>query len=132
MNLPGGELEYAVMTALWDRGEATARVVHDVVGEPRGLVYTTTAKVLDRLREKGLIRRREMGKTFVYRAAVARNVVLRARAREAVKSVLGDEPRPAVAALVDAVESVDPGLLDELERLVTQRRANRGGQRRGS
>jgi len=132
MNLPGGELEYAVLTALWDRGEATARDVHEVVGEPRGLVYTTTAKVLDRLREKGLIRRRELAKTFVYRAVVARKVVLRARAREAVKSVLGDEPRPAVAALVDAVEAVDPELLDELERLVAQRRANRGGPRRGS
>jgi BlaI family penicillinase repressor len=132
MNLPGGELEYAVLTALWDKGEATGRDVHDVVGEPRGLVYTTTAKVLDRLREKGLIRRRESGKTFTYRALVARQVVLRARAREAVKSVLGDEPRPAVAALVDAVESVDPALLDELERLVAQRRAARGGPRRGS
>lgn len=127
MNLPGGELEYAVLAALWELGQATTREVHTLVGEPRQLVYTTIAKVLDRLREKGLVRRKELENSFVYRAAVTRAVVTKARAREAIASVLGDQPRPAVAALVDAVEAVDPDLLIEFERLVAEKRAKRGG-----
>ena len=38
---------------------------------------------------------------------------------------------PAMAALVDAVEAADPDLIDELERLVVERRTNRGRKRRG-
>lgn len=124
--LPGGILEYAVLGALWDLGPASARDVHARVGEPKGLVYTTTAKVLDRLHDKGLVSRKKSGKAFVYQAKVARLLIEQARATEAVTRILGAEPRPAMAALVSAVEAVDPNLLDELERLVNARRAGRG------
>lgn len=125
--LPGGDLEYAVLAALWDLGPASAREVHERVGEPKGLVYTTTAKVLDRLHDKALVSRKKSGKAFVYQAKVARGVVEQARAKDAVERMLGDEPRPAMAALVEAVEAVDPKLLDELERLVSEKRRSGHG-----
>ena len=125
--LPGGELEYAVLAALWELGPASARAVHERVGEPRELVYTTTAKVLDRLHDKGLVSRKKSGKAFVYRAKVGRSVIEQARATDVVTKMLGDEPRPAMAALVSAVEAVDPKLLDELERLVAARRRSGRG-----
>jgi predicted transcriptional regulator len=62
--LPGGDLEYAVLAKLWEIGTASARDVHSQVGEPNGLVYTTTAKVLDRLHDKGLVSRERVGKPF--------------------------------------------------------------------
>jgi hypothetical protein len=49
LRLPGGDLEYAVLAKLWEIGTASAREIHGHVGEPNGLVYSTTAKVLDRL-----------------------------------------------------------------------------------
>lgn len=131
-DLPGGELEYAVLAALWNLGVASGPDVHRVVGEPRGLVYTTTAKVLDRLREKSLVRRKRVGRSFTYQAVAGRDTVTQARAKDIVTRVLGDAPLPAMAALVEAVDAVDPGLMDELERLVAARRALRGDKRRGS
>lgn len=131
-DLPGGDLEYAVLSALWNLGVASAPDVHRVVGEPRGLVYTTTAKVLDRLLEKSLVRRKRVGRSFSYHALADRDTVTSARAKDIVKRVLGDAPLPAMAALVDAVEAVDPDLVDELQRMVAERRATRGGKRRGS
>jgi predicted transcriptional regulator len=125
--LPGGDLEYAVLSALWDKGSASAKELHAQVGEPAGLVYTTIAKVLDRLHDKGLVKRELDGKAFVYQPAIPRARVERARAREAVRSVLGPEPRPAMAHLVEAVESIDPALLDDLARLVDERRRSRRG-----
>ena len=125
--VPSGELEYAVLTTLWERGESSAREVHDRVGEPRGLVYTTVTKVLDRLHEKGFVARSRRGKAFVYVPTVERVAVDQARAQAAVSRLLGAGPKPAVAALVDAVESIDPSLLDELERLVAARRRERDG-----
>lgn len=125
--LPGGELEYAVLSAVWGLGRPSARDVHTHVGEPAGLVYTTVAKVLDRLVEKGLLARQRHGRAFVYRAAIARERVEKARASQGVRRLLGDEPRPAIATLVDAVADVDPDLLDELARVVAQRRRSRRG-----
>jgi predicted transcriptional regulator len=125
--LPGGDLEYAVLVELWRAGSATAREVHERVGAPNRLAYTTTAKVLDRLHAKGLVSRERVGKAFVYRPAFWREAVERARARSWLGKLLGREPRPAMAALVEAVEDADPDLLDELARLVAARRRSRRG-----
>src|SRR5712692_8976505 len=98
LRLPGGGLEYLVLARLWELGTASARELHGRVGEPVGLVYTTTAKVLDRLHEKGLVARERKGKAFTYRARIAREVVEQARARTALQQLLGPHPHAAVAA----------------------------------
>jgi BlaI family transcriptional regulator, penicillinase repressor len=125
--LPGGRLEYRVLAALWDLGSASARDIHERVGEPGGLVYTTTAKVLDRLYAKGLVSRERAGKAFVYCPTKPRSVIESARATKNLREILGSTPRPAVATLVEAVESIDPELLDELARVVAMKRRARGG-----
>lgn len=125
--VPGGDLEYAVLAALWELGVATIRDVHERVGMPNGLVYTTIAKVVDRLFAKGLVSREELGKTFRYRARGDRAAVERRRARVSLEHLFGDAPQPGIATLVDAVEAIDPALLDELARVVNARRRKRRG-----
>ena len=120
--LPGGDLEYAVMAALWELQAASVREIHERVGKADRLVYTTTAKVLDRLHTKGLVSREQKGKAFEYKARLPRTVVDQARARAALSRLLGSTPRAAVATLVEAVESIDPKLLDELADAVAARR----------
>jgi BlaI family transcriptional regulator, penicillinase repressor len=125
--LPSDDLEYDILAKLWELGEGSVRELHEQLGEREGLVYTTTAKVVDRLREKGLIERQPHGRAFIYRPRVAREDVEGARARKAVSRLFGTAPHAAVAALVDAVDAVDPKLLDELERLVIARRRSKDG-----
>ena len=127
LRLPGGDLEYAVLTRLWDLGVASAREIHEQTGAPEGLVYTTIAKVLDRLHDKGLVTREREGKAFLYRPKVTRETFDLARARTLLSRMLGPRPHAAVAALVEAVESLDPELLGELERAVAARRRPRDG-----
>jgi BlaI family penicillinase repressor len=124
-SLPGGKLEYAVLAALWDCGVATARDIHQRVGVPLGLVHTTTARVLDRLQAKRLVTRAKTGKSFGYRALFARPEIDRARLSRALSTFLTREPSPAMASLVDAIESIDPALIDELARAVEARRRSR-------
>ena len=124
---PCGRMEYAVLAKLWELGAASVRKLHEHLGEPAARVYTTTAKVIDRLRGRGLIQRQRRGKAFVYRARVARPEVDSARAKQAVSRLLGATTRAAVAALVDAVDAFDPQLLDELERAVNARRRSKRG-----
>jgi BlaI family transcriptional regulator, penicillinase repressor len=42
--LPADDLEYAVLAKLWALGAASVRELHEHLGRPAGLVYTTTAK----------------------------------------------------------------------------------------
>jgi len=127
VRLPGGELEYAVLFSVCELGVACARDVYLQVGEADGLAYTTIATVLDRLHAKGLVTRKRKGTAFVYRPRIARGLIEVARARVSLSKLLGPAPRPAVATLVEAMESLDPGLLDELERAVAARRGARNG-----
>ena len=122
--LPADDLEYAVLRALWELRKASVRDLHDRIGAPEGLVYTTTAKVVDRLRDKGLIERSRQGGAFAYAPLVERDVVERARARQLMARFLGPGPHSAVAALVEAAGDIDPALLDALERAIQAR--NRG------
>ena len=125
--LPSDDLEYDILAKLWELGVGSVRELHEQLGRRDGLVYTTTAKVVDRLREKGLIERQPRGRAFIYRPRVAREEVESARARKAVSRLFGAAPHAAVAALVDAVDAVDPKLLDELERIVIARRRSKDG-----
>ncbi len=125
--LPADDLEYAVLAELWQLGTASVRELHERIGAPQDRVYTTTAKVIDRLREKGLIQRQRKGAAFLYRPRVAREEVERARARNALTRLLGPAPRAAVAALVEAVNDLDPALLTELEQAVAARKRTEDG-----
>ncbi|MCM3880014.1 MAG: BlaI/MecI/CopY family transcriptional regulator [Vicinamibacterales bacterium] len=114
-----------MLVALWNERRLTARQVHDRVGVPLNLVYTTTTKVLDRLHAKELVERRRSGKIFVYRASATRPNVDRARMSRTLGGWLGEEPRPALASLVDAIESIDPSLLDDLAQVIEARLRSR-------
>jgi len=125
--LPGGDLERALLSALWEKREATVSELHDIVGAPRGIVYTTVAKVLDRLVEKGVVCRRREGRAYAYRAVAKRTETQRAMARGFIQQLTDGGPRPAIAALVGALEDVSPDLLDELASELEARRRRRDG-----
>ena len=120
--LPGGKLEYAVLVAVWEGGTVTAREVHERVAAPLGLVYTTTARVLDRLFAKQLVEREKDGKVFRYRAVAARTDVDRARLSQTLWGMLGGGHRSALAALVEVIEEIDPDMLEELAHAIATRR----------
>ena len=124
--LPGGRLEYAVLVAVWEGGAVTVRELHDRVGVPLGLVYTTTARVLDRLHAKQLVARIKEGKAFRYRAVVSRHEIERARLTRTLSSVLAEGTRPALATLVEVIEEIRPGLLDELTAAIDAMRRRSG------
>jgi predicted transcriptional regulator len=123
--LPGGKLEYAILVAVWEGGNVTGRELHERVSAPLGLVYTTTAKILDRLVAKGLVEREKDGKVFRYRASAARQEIDRARLARTLSSVFAEGPRPALATLVEVLDELSPDLLDELSETIETRRRSR-------
>jgi predicted transcriptional regulator len=117
-----GSLERDVMALVWRRGDVSVRDVCDALGS--GVAYTTVMTTMDRLFKKGLLTRRKVGRAFVYRATASRAEIERAVATELVHSLLQreGEPLPVLSSLVDAVSDRDRALLDELERLIREKR----------
>ena len=121
---PLGNQERAVLDIVWGLGRCTVRDVFDVAGASQA--YTTIATMLDRLHAKGLVVRELEGRAFVYGPGPKKAAVQRALAKEMVRKILGPDRTPAVAALVDAVEAIDPKLLGQLGEEIRRRRSRRG------
>jgi predicted transcriptional regulator len=117
-----GDLERGVMDLVWSLGEVSVREVCERFGQ--GVAYTTVMTTMDRLFKKGLLTRRKVGRAFVYAAAASREAVEGAVATELVHSLLQreGEPLPVLSSLVDAVSDRDRALLEELERLIREKR----------
>lgn len=118
-----GALERDVMAIAWTRAEISVRDVCEQMSSP--IAYTTIMTTMDRLFKKGLLARRKAGRAFIYRAAASRDELEGAVASELVQSLLEQnraEPLPILSSLVDAVSDRDRALLDELERLIREKR----------
>ena len=63
------EAELDILRALWARGAATVRDLHEALSA-RGTGYTTVLKTLQIMTEKGLVEREEAGKAHIYRPAM--------------------------------------------------------------
>ena len=112
-----GDLQHAIMTVLWQRGEATTNEVHEALRDERGLAFTTIATMLRKMEDKGVVAHRAEGRQFVYRPTVTEDQVRRSMVGELVERLFGGDPKALVAHLVSEHE-VDPDELSELQRRV--------------
>jgi predicted transcriptional regulator len=109
-----GPLEREVMDAIWASEPPVA--VREVVRRlnqtrPDPLAYTTVMTVMTRLAEKRALRRRKVGRGYVYEATAPDAAGI------AVKELLRRHGDVAVAHLVGEARA-DPQLLDRLRRLL--------------
>ena len=118
-----GALEREVMAVVWTVDQISVREACERLGS--AVAYTTVMTTMDRLFKKRLLSRRKVGRAFVYAATATREELEGAVATELVQSLLqrhSGEPLPLLSSLVDAVSDRDRALLDELERLVREKR----------
>jgi predicted transcriptional regulator len=118
-----GALEREVMTVVWKAGEINVREACERLDA--SVAYTTVMTTMDRLFKKRLLDRRKVGRAFVYTATATRDEMEGAVATELVQNLLqrhGGEPLPLLSSLVDAVSDRDRALLDDLERLIREKR----------
>lgn len=118
-----GPLERAVMDTMWRGGELTVREVQAELSSP--VAYTTVMTTLDRLYKKDLVQRRRAGRAFLYCTAVERHELETRMSTGLLNGMLSSGPqatRPFLSNLVDAVGDCDDALLDDLERLVRDKR----------
>ncbi|MGC0421308.1 BlaI/MecI/CopY family transcriptional regulator [Embleya sp. AB8] len=105
-----GELEAQVMLRVWQRNSpSSVRDVQAALRPDREPAYTTVMTVLDKLFRKGLLRRRMVGRAYLYEAVRSRD----AYTAELMRAdwAAGDS---RAGALVHFVEGMTPEQLDAL------------------
>src|SRR5258705_10076463 len=123
-----GALELRVLEALWRRGGEVA--VRDLRAEFPAAAYTTLMTTMDRLHRKGVLERRKDGRAFVYRPICSRDEFESRLVTSALTPLLqGSAAEPILSFFVEEVSRQDDRLLDELERLVREKRRQQGGGR---
>ena len=119
-----GPLERRVLEAL--RAHAAGATVHDICPEFPSIAYTTLSTTLERLRRKGLLERSKSGRAFAYRHRYTPEELASMLVRHALTG-LGEVAAPDVlppilSMFLDSVSGSDEAALDELERLIRERR----------
>lgn len=116
-----GALELRVLEAVWRQPAPVS--VRDLVSGFDGTAYTTLMTTLDRLHRKGVLDRTKAGRAFLYSPRYTRDQLESAQAAQALESLLErGGVAPVLSYFVEEVSRRDSRLLDELERLVQQKR----------
>lgn len=117
-----GDLEARVMHAVWDLARPVpARAVHARVVRSHKVATLTVITVLNKLTEKGLLRRAKRDDLFHYEAVWAEDEFMARASRHVVEGVLAFEPDVVAASFVDVIAEQNPDRLAELGRLIRRR-----------
>ena len=118
-----GKLERQVLEEAWRRREVSVRDIY-LAFEER-IAYTTLMTTLDRLFRKQILDRRKDGRAFFYSPAVSREEFEHGIREDVIDSLLGhgaEGVQPVLACIVETVSERDRELLDELDRLIKEKR----------
>ena len=113
------DMELAILKVLWDQGPSTVRHVLEVLGERRPIGYTTVLKMLQIMREKGLVRCDARKEPHVYRHRHQPRTILSKLARDLLERAFDGSAR---GLLLHALEhkKASPQEIDELRRLIDE------------
>ncbi len=84
--------------------------------------------MLKRLEDKGVVRRTESDKGYVYSPAVADSVARKNALSEVVRVFFNNSPAGAATALLGMSERLDSTQLDEIEAMIARARAAKNGK----
>lgn len=122
-----GDRELDLLRWLEEAGGASVGEAAERYGVERGLARSTVLTMMERLRGKRLLRRREVDGVYRYAVAVPASELARRAVQQFVDDTLGGSLTPFVSYLAER-ESIDAAQMAELEALLARLRDRRGGQ----
>ena len=121
---PIGEQEMALLRYVSEQGRASVGEAAEGFGGPRGLARSTVLTMMERLRKKGHLTRRQVDGVFRYVPRTAPGDAIQHAVRAFVDRTLGGSVTPVVAYLAER-QDVSDAELAELEDLVTRLQSDR-------
>lgn len=112
------------MRILWGRGRSSVDDVRSALPTRERGAYTTVQTVMNRLAERGLLKRERAGKTLLYTPRVSEPEYLSSNLKSTLAGASDEARRVAVARLVG---DLDPAEAEEVKRLAAEVQARRAG-----
>ena len=122
-----GELQTQIMAVLWRSGEGTVEQVRTGLPPRYRGAYTTVQTVLNRLADRGMLKREKQGKGFVYRPQLSEADYV---AGSIERALAGASSQARQTALAQLIGSIDGGELSDLQELAREIDGKRKGKRR--
>ena len=119
-----GDQELALLQYVEEQGGASVGQAVEGFGAPRGLARSTVLTMMERLRQKGHLDRRQVAGVYQYFSPAPAGEVLRDVVRSFVERTLGGSVAPFVTYLTEEAEVSDSELA-ELEELVAKLQSKR-------
>ena len=116
--------ELDVLKALWGLGSGSVREVHERMCPGGELAFNTIQSLLRIMEDKGLVRHRAEGRTFVYEPTYSRDRVTSRLLHRLFDGSLSQ----AVLSLLQAKDATEEDL-DGLERLIAEARDRKGSEK---
>jgi BlaI family penicillinase repressor len=119
---PLTNLEQLIMKVLWNKEEATSEEVRETLAKRHAMKQTTTRTILLRLEEKGYVRHRVEGRTFVYSAVEPPTHLAADAVRNIIDRFCGGSVERLMVGMVDN-DVLSHSELEKLARKIKQRKA---------
>jgi len=119
-----GELQRAVLEAVWELGEANVHQVRERLARRKQLAYTTVLSAMQKLEKAGWLEHRAEGKSYVYTPARTRAEAGAGSVRQFLKRVFDGD---AVAMFQHLIRESDlsDAELGTLRKMIEEKRKER-------
>jgi BlaI family penicillinase repressor len=116
------EFELDVMAHFWRDGDLSAPELFERMGDARGVTYSTVKTIVDRLEEKGAVKRvASRGRTIFYAPAIKQERIRKPLVESFLRRLFGNDLRPLFAQLLRD-ERLSDEELEYLQRLIEETR----------
>jgi predicted transcriptional regulator len=119
-----GDQELALLQYVAEQGDVSVGQAAERFGAPRGLARSTVLTMMERLRQKGHLDRRQAEGIYRYFSPASPGQVMRDVVRSFVERTLGGSVSPFVTYLTEEAQVSDEELA-ELEELVARLQSQR-------
>jgi BlaI family transcriptional regulator, penicillinase repressor len=119
-----GDLQAAVMEAVWRLGEATVQQVRDELAKSKSLAYTTILSAMQKLEKAGWLAHRSEARTYVYFANHSRRQAEGSALKQFTRRVFRGDPLRLFQHLLEDEQLADEDLA-ELRKHIDRRRKER-------
>ena len=114
--------ERQIMDAIHHLGEASVSEVLEQLADPP--TYSSVRTMIRHLESKGLLKHRQDGKRYLYKATQSRTVASRSALRNLLSVFFSGSATDAVAAILDVSgKKLSSDDLDQMEQLIRKARA---------
>ena len=121
---PIGDQELALLHFIGAEGQASVGRAAERFGQPRGLARSTVLTMMERLRKKGHLTRRQADGVYQYSPRTTPGAAVRHAVQTFVERTLGGSVAPFVAYLSER-ERLSDAEVEELETLVAKLQRDR-------